>query len=304
MKKINPSQIIGKLRIYMYSKFKKNKFLFIGLVSILLLSLSIVDSSMANQPNVTSNSTNNTSLKHIKTNNSYSVTVIDNNTGGNVSQNRAFMQYIPNTELNNEIVAAAENGTPMVTFGNGSQPHVMITAGVHGAELPSQIAAIKLINDLSTTKIEGTIYIIPIVAPYDTAANTRLYHGQNLNIITRTPGSPTNIIIQTAVKNNVTYLGDFHSSQPNDVPGKNCVLYYSTNSSYNLSKYVANNTNVPLIQITPYPGLETTVSETDGINSFTCEVLSPHGTVQNGSSELAYQYMVSYLKFTGFLNMN
>jgi len=120
-----------------------------------------------------------------------------------------------------------------------------------------------------------------------------------LNIITRTSGSPTNVIIQTAIKNNVKYLGDFHSSQPNDVPGKNCVIYYSTNSSYNMSKYVANKTGVPLIQVTPYAGLLTTVSEYSGIKSVTCEVLSPHGTVKPGSSELSYQYMIAYLGYTG-----
>ncbi len=300
MKKINLIPIKGKFRVNIFKVIKQNKLLLIGLLSLFIISLSIADSSMANHANVTSNSSNNTTMKHIKTTNNYTITVIDNNTGGNLTQNTAFTQDIPDTELNNEIFAAAQNGTPMVTLGNGSQPHVMITAGVHGAELPSQIAAIKLIDDLATTKIEGTLYIIPIVAPYDTAANTRLYHGQNLNIITSTPGSPTNIIIQTALKNNVKYLGDFHSSQPNDVPGKNCVLYYSTNSSYNLSKYVANNTHVPLIEITPYSGLLTTVGESDGINSITCEVLSPHGTVKNGSSELAYQYMVSYLEYTGF----
>jgi len=214
MKKFNLSKIKGKFRPKILNKVKQNKFLLISLISLFILSLSIAGSSMANHSNGTSNSTNNTYMKHIKTTNNYKITVIDNNTGGNLTNNTAFVQYIPNTELNDEIVSAAKNGTTMVTFGNGSQPHVMITAGVHGAELPSQIAAMKLINDLTTTKIEGTVYIIPIVAPCDTATNTRLFHGQNLNIISRTPGSPTNVIIQNVIKNKVNYLVIFiHHNQ-------------------------------------------------------------------------------------------
>jgi hypothetical protein len=135
MKKFNLSKIKGKFRPKILNKVKQNKFLLISLISLFILSLSIAGSSMANHSNGTSNSTNNTYMKHIKTTNNYKITVIDNNTGGNLTNNTAFVQYIPNTELNDEIVSAAKNGTTMVTFGNGSQPHVMITAGVHGAEL-------------------------------------------------------------------------------------------------------------------------------------------------------------------------
>jgi len=163
MKKRSLSPKKGKVR---QNKLKRKKFLLFGFVSLFILSLSIAGLSIVGPITGTSNSNNNP-LNHTNTPNSYTVTVIDNSTGGNLTHNTAFMQYIPKTELNDKIIVAAQKGTPMVTFGDGSPPHVMITAGVHGAELPSQIAAMKLINDLTTTKIKGTVYIIPVVAPFE-----------------------------------------------------------------------------------------------------------------------------------------
>jgi len=279
------------------NKIKQDKVSLISLGIIFLLV--IVGFLMTDYTNEISNF--NSPLNHTNTPNKYTITVIDNSAGGNITNNTALMQYMPKTELSNKIIATAQNGTTMVTFGDGSEPHVMIVAGVHGAELPTQIAAMNLINDLVTTKIKGTIYIIPFAVPCDTAANTRLYHGKNPNIITRTPGSPTNLIIQTALKDNVTYLGDFHSSQPHDVPGKNCVLYYNNKTSYDLANYMAKNSNVPLISAMPYPGLLTTVSTNEKITSIVSEVLSPHGKVKPGSSEISYKNMISFLQYTGTL---
>ena len=56
-------------------------------------------------------------------------------------------------------------GTPIITIGNGSEPKVMIIAGVHGNELPAQIAAIKMVNYLKNRDVNGTVYIIPVVCP-------------------------------------------------------------------------------------------------------------------------------------------
>ena len=240
-------------------------------------------------------------LKHTKTSNKYTITVIDNKTGGNISDNTAIMQYMPKTDLSNKIIQRLKMELSWSLLEMEANRHVMIVAGVHGAELPSQVAAMNLINDLATTKIEGTIYIIPFAVPCDTAANTRFYHGRNPNVLTRIPGSPTNLIIQAAVKNNVTYLGDFHSSQPNDVPGKNCVIYYNYKTSHDLANYMTKSTNVPLVQVTPYANLLTTVSSNEKITSIVCEVLSPHGKVKPGSSELSYKNMITFLQYTGII---
>jgi hypothetical protein len=283
-----------KASLYTNKKKKNNKkkFLLIGsLFLILISSIIVLDHQFANQ---SSNKISN------NTYNNYKIMVIDNNTGSNITNNTILMQHIPKTELSAKMILAAKNGTPMIIFGNGSEPHVMIVAGTHGAELPSQVAAMKLINYLTTKKIKGTIYIIPFAIPYNTANNIRFNNGTDPNRVAQIPGTPTNIIANNAKTYNVTFFGDFHSTQPNDIPGKNCIIYYPSNQkSLELANYLQNKTGSPLTEVEPYPGVMTTVTNNTGITSVTCEVLSPHGTVKPGSSELSYQYMIGFLGYTG-----
>lgn len=278
------------------NSLKQNKVLLLGIILLIIIAGFLTVNYVRGMPNTDSGP-----LGHVDVPNRYTITIVDNRTGGNIANNTVIIQHIPKTELSSEILAAAKNGTPMVTFGDGSQPHVMIVAGVHGAELPSQIAAMNLTNELLHLKTKGTIYIIPFAVPCDTAANTRLYHGKNPNLMTRIQGSPTNLIIQTAVKNNITYLGDFHSSQPHDVPGKNCVIQYNNKKSQKLAKYMAENSNVPLVNAIPYVGLLTTVSTNKNITSIVCEVLSPHGKVKPKSPEISHKNMISFLQYTRVL---
>ena len=234
--------------------------------------------------------------------NNYKIVIIDNNTGADVTKNVVLMQNLPQTELTNNLISAAKNGTPMIIFGNGSQPHVMVVAGVHGAELPPQVAAINLVNYLENAKINGTVYIVPFAIPYNTANDIRFNNATDPNRIAQIPGTPTNMVDSTAKTNNITYFGDFHSSQPNDIPGKNCIIYYPDDpKSFELANYLKNKTSSPLEKVGPYPGVVTTVTNDSGITSVTCEVLSPHGTVKSGSSELSNQYMITFLKYTGIL---
>jgi predicted deacylase len=283
-----------KASLYTNKKKKNNKkkFLLIGsLFLILISSIIVLDHQFANQSSTISSN---------DTYNNYKIMVINNNTGANIPNNTILMQNIPKTELSAKMILAAKNGTPMIIFGNGSQPHVMIVAGTHGAELPSQVAAMKLINDLTTKKIKGTIYIIPFAIPYNTANNIRFNNGTDPNRVAQIPGTPTNIIANTAKKYNVTFFGDFHSTRPNDIPGENCIIYYPINQkSVELANYLQNKTGSPLSEVEPYPGVMTTVTNNTGITSVTCEVLSPHGTVKPGSSELSYQYMIGFLRYTG-----
>ena len=272
----------------------KKKFLLSGsLLLILICGIIVLDYTLGTQSNT--KSSNNTY-------NNYKITVINNNTGGDITNNTVLFQDIPKTELSDKIISAAKNGTVMVTFGNGSEPHVMIVAGTHGAELPSQVAVMELVNYLNGKKINGTVYVVPFAIPYNTANDIRFNNGTDPNRIAQISGTPTNIIASTAKSNNVTFFGDFHSSRPNDVPGKNCIIYYPSNpQSVELANYLKNKTGSPLTEVASYPGVMTTVTNDTGITSVTCEVLSPHGTVKQGSSELSNQYMMAFLKYTGIL---
>lgn len=286
-----------KASLYPNKKGRDNnkKFLLIGFLFLILLVVGcgiIALDILGTQPNTKSSDNYN----------NYKIVIIDNNTGADVTKNAVLMQNLPQTELTNKLISAAKNGTPMIIFGNGSQPHVMVVAGVHGAELPPQVAAINLVNYLENAKINGTVYIVPFAIPYNTANDIRFNNVTDPNRIAQIPGTPTNMVDSTAKTNNITYFGDFHSSQPNDIPGKNCIIYYPDNpKSFELANYLKNKTSSPLEKVGPYPGVVTTVTNDSGITSVTCEVLSPHGTVKSGSSELSNQYMMAFLKYTGIL---
>jgi predicted deacylase len=230
----------------------------------------------------------------------YKIVVISNATGGDVSNNTVLMQNINATTPIKELMEAAKNGTPMIIFGDGSQPRVMIVAGVHGAELPPQIAAMNLINNLNSGKINGTIYIIPFAIPNNTATSTRTINGTDPDRVANLPGTPLNIISNISKSYNITMLGDFHSAQPNDIPGKNCIIYDPENpKSLELARYISNKTKSPLVQVGPYNGVLSTVINRNGITSVVCEALSPHNTVEPGSVELSYQYMKAFLEYAG-----
>ncbi|MGZ7117841.1 MAG: hypothetical protein ACXVHS_10410, partial [Methanobacterium sp.] len=51
--------------------------------------------------------------------------VIITGTGGDVTKNHYVKNNIIDSQLTNQLVELAKNGTPMITFGNGSDPKVM-----------------------------------------------------------------------------------------------------------------------------------------------------------------------------------
>lgn len=229
--------------------------------------------------------------------------VIVTGAGGDVTKNSYIKQNIPASQLSTQVTELAKSGTPMITFGDGSGPNVMITAGVHGNELPAQIAAMKMINYLSNHQIKGTIYIVPFVAPSNTAQNTRLWNGQNLNSVANVAGTPTNQIINKAKTLQLNELGDFHSTQPGGVPGRDSVFCTKnpTYESYNIANYISSQTGSAFIVYNlagaEYPGAVEDVSNLAGIPAVTCEVLSPHGTVAAGSVDKSYNQMMAFLRY-------
>ena len=241
----------------------------------------------------------------VKNSSNYKIMVIDNSTGGDVSNNTILAQNTNKTPLILELFEAAKKGTPMIVFGDGSQPRVMLVAGVHGAELPSQIALTNLINQLNGKQINGTVYIIPFAIPNNTATCKRFNNGTDPDRVAHNPGTPLNSIINASITGNVTMLVDFHSAQPNDIPGKNCIIYDGENpKSLDLARYINNKTGSPLMEVGPYPGVLSTVSNRNGITSVVCEVLSPHNTSDQGTVELSYQYMLAFLEYAGVYHSN
>ncbi|MBZ9570312.1 succinylglutamate desuccinylase/aspartoacylase family protein [Methanobrevibacter sp. TMH8] len=199
---------------------------------------------------------------------------------------------------------AAKKGTPVVKFGNGKGPKTLLVAGVHGSELSSQIAAMKLINKLNKKKnIKGTIYIIPFVAPKSTSLNVRFYNGKNLNSIANKKGSITNKIVLAAKANNIKIVGDFHCTMPGGNPGKNIIMgtkvptSKSAKMAIGISKLTGHAYRNYYLAGAEYPGALEDVLNLNKIAAVTCEVKTPHGKVASGSIAASYKQMVAFLKY-------
>lgn len=231
------------------------------------------------------------------------ITIINKATGGNIRKNTLLMKYIKKTALSNLIISKAKSGTPMVTFGNGKGPKIMIVAGVHGNELPASAAAMKLINYLNGKTIMGTIYIVPFLIPYNTAHKYRYWHGKNPNSIANVRGSPTNVIVNLAKKLKVNVVGDFHSTKPGGVPGRKSVFcsILPTKKSYSIAYYISKKTGSSLIAYKQsgkdYPGALEDVTNLSGIPAVTCEVVSSHRTINTTKVNNSFNQMIALLKY-------
>ncbi|MGL6298066.1 MAG: hypothetical protein ACRC1M_02755, partial [Methanobacteriaceae archaeon] len=180
------------------------------------------------------------------------------------------------------------------------------TSGVHGSELSSQVATMKLIDALSkknASQIKGTIYIIPFVCPKITSLNTRNYNGVGLNSVANKPGSVTNNIVNLAISLKVTSVGDFHCTKPGGDPGRNIILAtkYPTIKSYNMAVAMSKLTGYPYHAEyqagKSYPGALEDVLNLKKIPTITAEVRTPHGTIASGSVTASFKQLSAFLKY-------
>jgi len=228
-------------------------------------------------------------------------------TRGNILENLVMQEYLSDTQLTRNILYLSRLGTPMIVFGNGSEPRVMVVAGVHGNELPAQIASVRLINYLKDKKINGTVIIVPFVSPISTAKNQRFWNDQNLNTLADKPGTPTFQILKLAKILKIDILGDFHSTQPHADPGRDSVFCSKnpTYESYDLAAYISQQTHSDLIVFEnsgiEYKGAVEDTANLAKITAVTCEVLSPHGMAQKETIEKSFLQMITLLKYKNII---
>ncbi|MCL2687088.1 MAG: succinylglutamate desuccinylase/aspartoacylase family protein [Methanobrevibacter sp.] len=258
---------------------------------------------------------------------------ISKETGGYIANSSPIFENIPINSCSKEILKEAVTGTPLIRLGEGnfnksnfgfnkvnfdsnkstknSNGHrVMIIAGVHGNELPPQIAAIHLIDRLKNVELNGEVYIVPFLAPKATMDNSRWFDGADLNRITSHYGSVTNNILNIAKELNVDSIGDFHSTGPNSVPGKEaifCTMKPSPESHY-IANYIAKNINSEIIF---YPvagqGYQGTIEDEcnlRGTPSVTCEVFCKNGHADKKTYMRSLEQMLSYLAYFGIISDN
>ena len=239
--------------------------------------------------------------------NSYSLTTLNWGTGADVTKNSLIKSNVPDSELLNQVVDAAKSGTPLMMFKGGEGKTVFITAGIHGSELSSQVAAMRLINYLETNPIKGTVYIIPFIQPKATANNVRNYNNINLNSVANVAGTVSNNAVNLIVSVNTDSYGDFHCTMPGGDPGKDVAMgsYSPTAESATIANYISQTTGVSKLIYnvagSEYSGaMEDTVNIL-GIPAVTCEVLTPHGTIASGSVETSFSMMKALLQYNGLI---
>lgn len=227
--------------------------------------------------------------------------------GAYIAANRRLYSYIPNNAIFKKILKESIKGVPLIKIGD-SGDKLMIVSGVHGNELPPQLASLYLINYLLSTEIKGTVYIIPFAAPNATMNNSRSFKGMDLNRSTLIEGSITNKIFEIIKDENIKAVGDFHSTGVNSTPGIESVFSSSnpTVESYNIGQFISRNVGSKLLNYPKagdnYKGALEDECNLAGIPSVTCEVLSPFSYLKKGAHERSLLQMYSFLSYFNIFN--
>ncbi|BDH78795.1 MAG TPA: deacylase [Methanothermobacter sp.] len=230
------------------------------------------------------------------------IKIIYRGSGGHLEKNILIGDYFKVNPSFRVLSEYSRRGTPIVALGEG-RPRVMITAGVHGNEIPPQLASLELIKFLAPLDIMGTVYIIPFAAPWSTMNNTRWFKGVDLNRSSHAPGSVTNTIFKVAVDLGVDALGDFHSTAPRSNPGRESIFCSKKpcRRSYLMAKYISRMGSSDVIAYetaaSHYKGALEDECNLGGVGAVTCEVVSENGSLAPGSLERSLLQMKAFLKY-------
>ena len=236
-------------------------------------------------------------------------------------QNKKFYNYkfhIPTKEQCEELikytnnywvkkaVSATKKGIPLLTFKGGKGKVVFLTAGVHGNELSSMVAAMKMISHLSDNPIKGTVYIMPFVNVKAISKKVR-FTDKDYNRIASKSGTIPNKIVKLVVKYKCNAYGDFHTTKPGGAPGKNIVMGSKSLKSKSadltnyISKYCKVNKKIYKYAGQVYPGALFENVNKYGITSVICEVVLPHNTVTTKSINTSFNMMRYLLKYNSLI---
>ena len=238
--------------------------------------------------------------------NKITLTVLKWGIKGDVSKIKLIKDNMPNNAVVKKAVEVTKKGLPLLMFKGGPGKVVFMTAGVHGNELSSQVAAMKMIAYLSKTPIKGTVYIIPFVNVKAISKKVR-YTDKDFNRIASKSGTIPNKIVKLVVKYKCDAYGDFHTTKPGGVPGKNIVMGSKgpATKSADLTNYIAKNAKVNK-KIYKYAGEVYPGALADNVNNYgipavICEVVLPHNTVTAKSVNLSYKMMKYFLKYSSII---
>jgi hypothetical protein len=232
----------------------------------------------------------------------FEILTIAQDTGGDIALNQDLMEDLNPGEVGKRLIEAAKKGTPLLKLGSGV-PRILLCAGIHGNELPPQVAFFRLLNHLESRKIRGTIFMIPIAIPYSTMKNSRRFKGWDMNRKTFKEGYISNTILKTAQKLKIEAVADFHSTQPQSNPGIESVFCSKKPcyESFKIAKHITSDTSSKIISHekagTLYGGALEDELNIIKIPAVTCEVVSRNGRVDSGSIERSLLQMKSFMDY-------
>ena len=233
------------------------------------------------------------------------MTYISFRSRGYISRNKHIFNKMELTPLNKFVLESCVYGVPIFKIGN-SGDNILILSGVHGNELPPQLASLNLLNDLINKKLNNTIYLIPFASPKSTMNNERTFNSSDLNRSAHIKNSLSNLFIQVIDELKIKIVGDFHSTAYNSNPGKESVFSSQNPASESvlIAKYIADNVGSELITYefagSSYKGAIEDVSNLKGIPAVTCEVLCPFASIGEGTVEKSLEQMKCFLHYSGF----
>lgn len=221
---------------------------------------------------------------------------------GFISRNKNILKNLELNKFTQFIYEKCVYGTPIFKLGNGGNK-ILILSGIHGNELPPQIANVVLLNQLLEKKLNHTLYFIPFACPKSTMNNERTFNSMDLNRSAHINNSLSNLIIQTVESLGIDFVGDFHSTAYNSNPGIESVFSSKspTPESYLIANHISRNVGSEVLSYdfagSSYKGAVEDVCNLKNIPAITCEVLSPFSDVGEGAVLRSFAQMNSFLSY-------
>jgi predicted deacylase len=224
--------------------------------------------------------------------------------GAYIARNKNLLNELNLNPLTQFILEKSVFGTPIFKLGSGGN-RLLILSGIHGNELPPQIANVKLLNELIKEDLNNTLYFIPFASPKSTMNNERTFNSIDLNRSAHINNSLSNLIIKAILNLKINFVGDFHSTARNANPGFESVFSSKspTPESFLIANYISRDVGCDVISFdysgSTYRGAVEDVCNLKGIPAITAEVLCPFANVARGSVERSFAQMKSFLSYFG-----
>ena len=224
--------------------------------------------------------------------------------GGYISRNGNLMKELELDRLTQFVLEKCVYGTPIFKLGDCGTK-ILILSGIHGNELPPQIASMKLLNEFAQRDLKNTLYFIPFAAPKSTMYNERTFNEMDLNRSAHIKNSLSNLVVKTVEDLGIDFVGDFHSTAFNSNPGIESVFSSKAPcaESYLIANYISRDVCCEMLSFdfagSSYKGAVEDVCNLKKIPAVTCEVLCPFASVSRGAAEKSFSQMKSFLNYFG-----